>query len=243
MPRRPVKNAVIAPIVMHDAQRDLRLCSNSGDIRATMKMPAVTIVAAWIRAEIGRRAFHRIGQPDVQRHLRRLAHRADEQADAENVSSCHGVPRDDLDRLAGEPLGVAERQRVVESAGAVASAAMPSRKPKSPTRLTRNAFMFAKIAVGRVYQKPIRRYETTPDRFPAEEQLQEVVAHHEHQHREREQRDVAEEPLVARVVVHVADRVDVHGERHERHDHHHQRGEMIDQEPDLERHAADRDAH
>src|SRR5688572_17618676 len=27
--------------------------SNSGDIRATMKIPAVTIVAAWMRAEIG----------------------------------------------------------------------------------------------------------------------------------------------------------------------------------------------
>ena len=39
---------------------------------------------------------------------------------------------------------------------------MPSRKPKSPTRLTRNAFRLAKIAVGRLYQKPISRYETTP---------------------------------------------------------------------------------
>ena len=27
--------------------------SNSGDMRATMKMPAVTMVAAWISAEIG----------------------------------------------------------------------------------------------------------------------------------------------------------------------------------------------
>ena len=27
--------------------------SNSGDMRATMKMPAVTIVAAWISAEMG----------------------------------------------------------------------------------------------------------------------------------------------------------------------------------------------
>ncbi|CFO06981.1 Uncharacterised protein [Bordetella pertussis] len=34
---------------------------------------------------------------------------------------------------------------------------MPSTKPKSPTRLIRNAFMLAKIAVGRVYQKPISR--------------------------------------------------------------------------------------
>ncbi len=35
-------------------------------------------------------------------------------------------------------------------------------KPKSPTRLTRKAFRFAKIAVGRVYQKPISRYDTRP---------------------------------------------------------------------------------
>jgi hypothetical protein len=28
--------------------------------------------------------------------------------------------------------------------------------------LTRNAFRLAKIALGRVYQKPIRKYETTP---------------------------------------------------------------------------------
>ena len=35
-------------------------------------------------------------------------------------------------------------------------------KPKSPTRLTMNAFMLAKIAVGRVNQKPISRYETRP---------------------------------------------------------------------------------
>jgi hypothetical protein len=39
---------------------------------------------------------------------------------------------------------------------------MPNRNPKSPTRFTRNALRFAKIAVGRVYQKPIRRYDTTP---------------------------------------------------------------------------------
>ena len=31
----------------------MSLISNSGDMRATMKMPAVTIVAAWISAEIG----------------------------------------------------------------------------------------------------------------------------------------------------------------------------------------------
>ena len=55
-----------------------------------------------------RRAFHRVGQPHVQRHLRALAHRADEQADADRASSAtsapplHGsmVPRHRLRRFA-----------------------------------------------------------------------------------------------------------------------------------------------
>jgi hypothetical protein len=93
--------------------------------------------------------------------------------------------------------------------------------------------MFAKIAVGRRYQKPISRVRDEAHRFPAEEELQEVVAHHQHQHREREQRDVAEEALVAGIVVHVADGVDVHHQRHEGHDDHHQRRQVIDEEADL----------
>src|SRR3954468_11602154 len=49
---RPMKSAVIAPIT---STTDLAVSLNSykGDMRATMKMPAVTMVAAWISAEIG----------------------------------------------------------------------------------------------------------------------------------------------------------------------------------------------
>src|SRR3954464_8553447 len=52
MPRKPMNSAVIAPITItkDSAVSD---SSNSGDMRATMKMPAVTIVAAWISAEMG----------------------------------------------------------------------------------------------------------------------------------------------------------------------------------------------
>src|SRR4029450_5177754 len=115
MPRKPMNSAVVAPIT----STKLSAASESwksGDMRATMKMPAVTMVAAWISAEIGvgpsiesgshtcsgncahnarghhgrrvdqrrdrRRAFHRVGQPYVQRELRALAHRPDEEADA-----------------------------------------------------------------------------------------------------------------------------------------------------------------
>ena len=52
MPNRPMKNAVSAPITITTASA-VSDNSNNGDMRATMKMPAVTMVAAWINAEIG----------------------------------------------------------------------------------------------------------------------------------------------------------------------------------------------
>src|SRR4249920_1238313 len=51
-PSRPMKNAVVAPITRTKLSA-VSEYSNSGDMRATMKMPAVTIVAAWINAEMG----------------------------------------------------------------------------------------------------------------------------------------------------------------------------------------------
>src|SRR5207342_1609825 len=51
-PIRPVQNAVVAPMNSTKFSA-VSLSWNSGDMRATMKMPAVTIVAAWISAEIG----------------------------------------------------------------------------------------------------------------------------------------------------------------------------------------------
>ena len=47
-----MNSAVIAPmtITKDSAVSDN---SNSGDMRATMKIPAVTMVAAWIKADIG----------------------------------------------------------------------------------------------------------------------------------------------------------------------------------------------
>ncbi len=47
-----MKNAVVAPMTSTNDSAASEY-SNSGDMRATMKMPAVTMVAAWISAEIG----------------------------------------------------------------------------------------------------------------------------------------------------------------------------------------------
>src|SRR5471030_3357783 len=52
MAMRAMKKQVIAPITI-TKERAASESSKSGDMRATMKMPAVTMVAAWIKAEIG----------------------------------------------------------------------------------------------------------------------------------------------------------------------------------------------
>src|SRR6266851_4012239 len=52
IPSSPMKNAVVAPMIS-TTDSAVSDSSNSGDMRATMNMPAVTMVAAWIKAEIG----------------------------------------------------------------------------------------------------------------------------------------------------------------------------------------------
>ena len=77
------------------------------------------------------------------------------------------------------------------------------------------------------------------NRLPAEKQLQHVVAHHQHQHAEGEQRDIAEEALVAGVFLHIADGVDMHHQRDEADHTHHHRGQSVDQKSDFHLQAAD----
>src|SRR5271167_1851589 len=52
MPIRPMKNAVVAPMI-NTKDSAVSDSSNRGDMRATMNMPAVTMVAAWMSAEMG----------------------------------------------------------------------------------------------------------------------------------------------------------------------------------------------
>ena len=68
------------------------------------------------------------------------------------------------------------------------------------------------------------------DALPAEEQLDQIVRGHQHQHREGEQAEIAEEARPVRILVHVADGIEVH-ERGDGVDHHqHHGGQRVDAE-------------
>ena len=72
------------------------------------------------------------------------------------------------------------------------------------------------------------------DQFPPDEKLQGVGRHHQHQHRRREQRQRRVEVGEATVAVHVAERVHVHHQRHERDDEQHHHGQAVDVRPGVD---------
>ena len=204
------------------------LVTNIGDRRQTMNTPAVTIVAAWISAETGRRAFHRVGQPGVQAELRRLAHRADEQQQAQHghrIDAARRGSRSSIRPCAGAAARIAGIETVPNTRKVPK---MPSEKPKSPTRLTTNALIAALLARRLVVPEADQQVRGEADAFPAEEHLDQAVRRHQHQHREGEQREIGEEARLVRVLRHIAPAIQV-DERRDAGDHHqHHRGQAVD---------------
>ena len=148
-----------------------------------------------------RRAGHRVGQPHVQRDLRRLAGGADEQQHADQAGG---------DRRRGAPPAKAALMRSMSSVpSAKYSRNMPSRKPASPMRLVMNAFLPAAGLLRVLEPEADQQVRGQADALPADEQHQQRAAEHQQQHEEQEQVQVGEEARVALVVVHVAGRVDV----------------------------------
>ena len=76
---------------------------------------------------------------------------------------------------------------------------MPRPKPRSPMRLTMNAFLAALVGRSALEAVADQQIRAEADRFPEDEQQQVVVGQDQHQHREDEERQVREEAVVTRV--------------------------------------------
>ncbi len=181
----------------------------------------------------GRGAFHGVGQPDMQWDLGRFAHGADEQQDPEDIEKRPGAAWPDFHGLAsktrqrGKGFGVVQGSRHPRNAGDAeqeAEIADPVDKKRLEIGVNRR---------GPLVPEADQQIRHKAYCLPAEKQLEEVIRHDQHEHRERKEGDVRKEPLVARIVVHVSDRVDMHAQGHEGDDRHHQRGQAVHQETDL----------
>ena len=204
----------------------------SGASRATMYTPAVTMVAAWIRADTG------VG-PSI----------------ASGSQTCSGI----CALLPQAPTNSSRQTAVItptspsgSGASLPASSAM-SHQVQRAERVERqdHAQDEAGVAdavdderllarVGRALllePEADQQVRAEPDAFPAHEHQREVAAQHQQQHEEREEVQVGEVADAVLVVGHVAERVDVDQRAHARHHQHQQRRERVEQqrERDLQR--------
>ena len=174
--------------------------------------------------------LHRVGQPGMQAELRRLAHGADEEEESQQVGRVPVGPQEPDGRLRDLRRG-GEDGRQVDAVGQVeqpedAEQEAEVADPVDDERLHRGR---ARRRLAPV--EPDQQVGGDPDPFPAEEHLQQVVRRHQRQHREGEERQVGEEARLVRlavaplrVVVHVAEGIEVHERGHRRdHDQHDRR--------------------
>ena len=140
--------------------------------------------------------------------LRRLAHRADEQQQAQQGHrvDAHSGKADGRSRHARRGCEDrrdrhrAEHQEGAENAEREAEIA----DAVDDERLERR-----RIGARLVVPEADQQIGGEADAFPAEEHLHQAVGGHQHQHREAEQRQIGEEARLARVLLHIAPAVEV----------------------------------
>ena len=131
-------------------------CSKSGDRRATMKTPAVTMVAAWIKAETGVGPSIASGSQVWSRNCADLPIAPMNSSRQVIVIASTSRPKTWI-VLCARPGAAAKIVIEGDRIGQQKTRKMPSAKPKSPTRLTTKALIAAALAEGFSYQKPISR--------------------------------------------------------------------------------------
>ncbi len=170
-----------------------------------------------------RRTFHRVRQPYVQGELRGLAGRADEQHQRHHAENAEANLRAQLRQLL---VHVQKADRAEEAE----HHEHPQDEAGVPDAVHDERLVGCVAGRLLVEVEPDQQVAAQADAFPADEQQQVVVRQHQHQHEEHEQVQISEKAVVASLVGHVADGVDVDQEAHAGNHQNHHRAEWIQQE-------------
>ena len=194
-----------------------------------MKMPATTIVAAWMSADTGvgpamasGSQVCRMNWPDFDITAAVRQHDGDQQQQV--VDAAAVGQRVDLEDV--EAVRRPEQRDHADEQADVADAV-------GDERLERGVGV-------RLLLPPVadEHERAEADQLPAGDELHRVEAHHEHEHRRGEQRQEREVVRVAPVAADVVGAVDVHQQRDDRDDEEHHHAETVDERADRELHAA-----
>jgi len=170
----------------------------------------------------------------MQRELCRLAHRANKEQHAGHGQQRPLMPRNQGNRRILKAAGFAENLGVIKRAKVGKHQTNAEQETEVTHPVDQKGLHIGKRRGRALEPETDQEVGNQTHRFPTEEELDEIVAHHQHQHRKGKQRDIAEKALVAGIVMHIADGVDVHHQRHESHHAHHHRGQIVDQKADIE---------
>ena len=225
-PMVAAKIAVVAPMKV------TKVCafgasSNSGDSRATMKTPAVTMVAAWISADTGVGPSIASGSQVCSRNCADLPIAPMNSSRQMSVSASACQPKKSMN-LAGQSRRLREDSVEIDGAGHREQREDAERKAEVADAVDDEGLDRGSVGLGLLVPEADQQIAGEPHAFPAEKHLHQIVGGHQHQHREGEQRQIAEEARAIRVFVHVADRIEMHDAGDRVHHHQHHRGQRVD---------------
>ena len=233
-PTVAAKKAVIAPTKM---TTESAVCDSSkiGESRATMKTPAVTMVAAWISAETGVGPSMASGSQvwsGTCADFPIAPMKRSRQTTVIAPCAVVGLAEDgERDLLAfGDRRGIGEDRVEVDRGEEEEDAEDAEREAEIADAVDDEGLDRGGVRRRAVIPEADQQVGGEADALPAEEHLHEVVGRHQHQHGEGEERQIGEEARPVRVVRHVADRVDVDERRHGVHDDQHHDGQRVDAE-------------
>ena len=176
------------------------------------------------------RAFHRVGEPRIERDLGGLAHSAREQQDPDGHE--RGLP---------DAAEVGEDCVVVEAPGALVDEEQRHKERRVADAIEDHRLLGGARRAVAFEPETDEEVRADTNTLPSEEQQQEVVRQHEQQHRGHEQVQVQEELREVLVVLHVADRVEVDEGAHTGHERRHGHRQRVDEQTHVDVQVARRD--
>ena len=108
------------------------------------------------------------------------------------------------------------------------------RNPKSPMRLTTNAFLPAFAAEGLLKPEPNEEIGSETDALPSDEHQQCIACQHQNRHEKKEQIQVGEVAPVSFFVAHVADGIHMDEKANAGDDEQHEQGELVEHKAEID---------
>ena len=155
--------------------------------------------------------FHGIGQPHMQRNLGRLPNRADKQQDADQryrrdfPATSHCAQQ--INCLPNMCSSVGKHRLILKGSKNHKHQQNSEQEPKVANTVDEEGLRGCRACGGPLIPMANEQIRAQPHGFPKHKQLEEVIGHHEHEHRKREERNVPKKPGVSWITMHIADRV------------------------------------